>query len=87
MVYSVENLTEISGEETIQENQQEDKLDYWMQKVTKHCQWIIHSIYFLQHSMEVVMTKMGWKNKHTASNQKYKCVQMLKMEIQKQTAV
>jgi hypothetical protein len=30
------------------------------------------------------MQQMGWKNKHTASNQKYKCVQMLKKEVQKQ---
>jgi len=33
--------------------------------------------------MESLMIQMGWKNKHTADNQKYKCVQQVKKEAEK----
>jgi hypothetical protein len=29
------------------------------------------------------MIKMGWKNKHTAANQKYKCIEQIKRESKK----
>jgi hypothetical protein len=30
--------------------------------------------------MDSLMVKMGWKNKHTAANQKYKCMEQVKKE-------
>ena len=62
-----------------------DKLDEWIQKVTDHCQWILNSYYFMQMPLELLIEKMGWKNKHTASNQKYKCIKMLKKQIANET--
>jgi hypothetical protein len=38
----------------------------------------------MQMPLEQLMKKMGWKNKHTASNQKYKCIQMLKKQVAKE---
>lgn len=56
----------------------EKKILNWFAQITKHCQRILESIFYYNESIETLMVKMGWKNKHTASNQKYKCIQQLK---------
>jgi hypothetical protein len=33
--------------------------------------------------MSSLMQKMGWKNKHTAANQQYKCLQQVKKQRDK----
>jgi hypothetical protein len=45
-----------------------------------HCRNLIKAIFFYRVSMERLMVKMGWKNKHTAANQQYKCIQQLKRQ-------
>lgn len=52
----------------------------WLERITKHCQQILKAIFFYDQPIEKLMIKMGWKNKHTAANQKYKCIQQLKKE-------
>ena len=71
VVFSVE--TEV--EKTV-----EEKLDSWFAKITKFCQRILRAIFFDNETMDSLMKKMGWKNKHTAANQKYKCIQQLKKQ-------
>jgi RNA polymerase sigma factor (sigma-70 family) len=61
----------------------EDKLQNWMAKVTENCRRILKAIFFYKEPMDSLMVKMGWKNKHTADNQKYKCVQQVKKEAEK----
>ena len=56
----------------------ENKVLNWIHLITKHCQRILKAIFFYNQPIEKLMIKMGWKNKHTASNQKYKCIQQLK---------
>lgn len=65
----------------------EDQLERWIQKITDHCQWILTSFYYMKMPLEILMEKTGWKNKHTASNQKYKCIQMLKKEALKEAGL
>jgi RNA polymerase sigma factor (sigma-70 family) len=60
------------------EKSQEEKVENWLQKITRNCQNILKALFFYEEPMENLMTKMGWKNKHTASNQKYKCIQQIK---------
>jgi len=54
------------------------RIDTWLQNITIHCQGILKALFFYNEPMDRLMQKMGWKNKHTASNQKYKCLEQLK---------
>ncbi|GAB3893706.1 hypothetical protein GCM10028803_08090 [Larkinella knui] len=60
------------------EEVQHERLNAWMARITGHCQRVIKSIYFSHEPMDHLMVTMGWKNRHTAINQKYKCIQQLK---------
>jgi DNA-directed RNA polymerase specialized sigma24 family protein len=62
----------------------EEKINLWLQKITTHCQRLLKSIFFLEQPMEDLMKKMGWKNKHTAANQQYKCIQQIKKVKEKE---
>lgn len=66
------------------EKSNEEKLDSWLTKITKNCQQILKAIFFYNESMDNLMKKLGWKNKHTAANQQYKCIQQVKKEKQKE---
>lgn len=57
---------------------QEEKLMGWLLKISDNCQYMLRSLYFYQLSMESLMHKMGWKNRHTADNLKYKCLQQIR---------
>jgi len=61
----------------------EEKLLTWLEKITAKCQRILRAIFFLNEPMDSLMVKMGWKNKHTASNQKYKCIEQVRKESKK----
>ena len=54
------------------------KLMAWITQITEHCQRLIASLFFFKEPMANLVVRMGWKNKHTADNQKYKCIQQLK---------
>ncbi|MBA4166576.1 MAG: sigma-70 family RNA polymerase sigma factor [Chitinophagaceae bacterium] len=62
----------------------EEKVAGWLTKITRHCQRIIKALFFDKEPMSSVMRKMGWKNKHTAANQQYKCIQQVKREKDKE---
>ena len=51
-----------------------------LQRITENCQRILKAIFFYKEPMENLMKKMGWKNKHTAANQQYKCLQQAKQK-------
>lgn len=62
----------------------EAKVTRWLAKITEHCQRLLKSIFFYGQPMEDLMKKMGWKNKHTAANQQYKCIQQIKKVKEKE---
>lgn len=66
-----------------EENADREKVVTWFQKITVHCQRILKAIFYLNEPMENLMIKMGWKNKHTAANQKYKCIEQIRKESKK----
>jgi RNA polymerase sigma factor (sigma-70 family) len=72
-------LPEIQPEKT-----REEKLTGWLARITENCQRLLRAIFFLQQPMEKLMQEKGWKNKHVAANQQYKCVQQLKKEMEKE---
>jgi hypothetical protein len=63
-----------------QEKSHEEKLQTWLGRITENCQQILKAIFFYQEPIESLMEKLGWKNKHTAANQQYKCIQQVKKE-------
>ena len=76
-----ENLeAEIFSFELQPEKTKEEKVTSWISKITSNCQRILKALFYYQEPMENVMKKMGWKNKHTAANQQYKCIQQVKKE-------
>jgi RNA polymerase sigma factor (sigma-70 family) len=68
-----EGFSEQSGESI-----QEEQVHAWLAKITGHCQHVLKSIYFEEEPFNHLMASMGWKNKHTAINQKYKCIKQIK---------
>ncbi|MGO4291108.1 RNA polymerase sigma factor [Chitinophaga sp. RAB17] len=60
----------------------EEKVMAWLTKITANCQRILKAIFFYKEPMSSLMKKMGWKNKHTAANQQYKCIQQVKNKAQ-----
>ncbi len=66
------------------EKTKEDKLSSWLSKITANCQRILKAIFFYNEPMDSLMKKLGWKNKHTAANQQYKCIQQVKKQKDKE---
>lgn len=66
-----------------QEKSKDEKVNSWLTRITENCQRILKAIFYYQEPMNSLMLKMGWKNKHTAANQQYKCIQQVKKERQK----
>jgi RNA polymerase sigma factor (sigma-70 family) len=58
-------------------------LENWLERITENCRKILKALFFYEEPMETLMQKMGWKNKHTAANQKYKCIEQVKKESKK----
>jgi RNA polymerase sigma factor (sigma-70 family) len=79
----LQNDSDTFSIELYPEKTNEEKLDNWLTKITKNCQEILKAIFQENESMDSLMTKLGWKNKHTAANQQYKCIQQVKREKQK----
>jgi len=70
--------TETETFEIKPEKSKEEKLENWLLKITRNCQNILRALFFYEEPMDKLMAKMGWKNKHTAGNQKHKCIQQIK---------
>jgi RNA polymerase sigma factor (sigma-70 family) len=79
--YQQENETFVFELQT--EPTKTEGLTSWLTKITKNCQRILKAIFFYKEPMGSLMQKMGWKNKHTAANQQYKCIQQVKRESKK----
>jgi len=62
------------------EESREEQVSTWLGRVTKNCQRILKALFYSNEPMDSLLKKMGWKNKHTAANQQYKCIQQVKKE-------
>ncbi len=89
-INTVDNLensqqeTEMYAFELQPEPTKEEKIISWITKITENCQRILKAIFFYKEPMGSLMQKMGWKNKHTAANQQYKCIQQVKKQKDKE---
>jgi RNA polymerase sigma factor (sigma-70 family) len=75
--------TEAFSIDLVPEKTKEEKVFTWLENITLNCQYIIKALFLESETMQSLMAKMGWRNKHTADNQKYKCIQQLKKESKK----
>jgi len=55
-----------------------DKLQNFIHKITKHCQGLIHDMFFKEKSIEQIQEEYGYSTKHNAQNQKHKCVEQIR---------
>jgi len=63
----------IDGERTLTE-----KLANYFHKITKHCNRLIHDIFYKEKTIEQIQTEYGYSSKHNAINQKHKCLNQIK---------
>lgn len=54
-----------------------------MSKMTGHCKMLIISMFYKNKSIAAVAAENGYKNTHTAQNQKYKCLEQARKEFKK----
>jgi RNA polymerase sigma factor (sigma-70 family) len=55
-----------------------DRLKIYLTKITSHCNRLIHDWFFRGDSVQEIREKYGYRNDHTAQNQKYKCIEQIK---------
>ncbi|MCG9792369.1 RNA polymerase sigma factor [Flavobacterium algicola] len=55
-----------------------DKLQSYLHKITKHCQGLIHDMFFKEKAVEEIQKEYGYSTKHNVQNQKYKCVEQIR---------
>ena len=53
------------------------RLSDWLGKITEHCKTFLQAVFFLGKKAE----EMGYKNKHVAQNQQYKCLQQIRKVV------
>ena len=59
------------------------KLSRAFSKMTGHCKMLIISMFYKNKSIASVAAENGYKNAHTAQNQKYKCLEQARKEFKK----
>jgi len=69
------------------EKTKEEKVTHWLTKITANCQRILKAIFYYHEPIASVMKIMRWKNRHTAANQQYKCIQQVRREMEKEEKV
>ncbi|WP_338868252.1 sigma-70 family RNA polymerase sigma factor [Spirosoma sp. SC4-14] len=64
--------------DTLPNDSREGLLTNWLSKVSPMCRLLLKALFYENQPIAQLMLRMGWKNKHTADNQKYKCVQQIR---------
>jgi RNA polymerase sigma factor (sigma-70 family) len=59
------------------------KLGSAFYKMTAHCKTLLISMFVKKKSIATIAIESGYKNIHTAQNQKYKCLEQARKEFQK----
>lgn len=68
--------------ELVEEKTLGEKLDELLARATFPCQQLLRVLFYT----DTAMTMLGYKNKHTADNQKYKCLQQVRKSANKDLA-
>ncbi|WP_052732568.1 RNA polymerase sigma factor [Hymenobacter terrenus] len=60
------------------EDAPEERVTRWMNRVTPFCRMVLRALFYENEQLNQLMERVGWKNMHTAANQKYKCLQQVR---------
>lgn len=60
------------------EKSYKDKLQTFIHRVSKHCQGLIHDMFFKEKSIDQIQKNYGYSTRHNAQNQKHKCVEQIR---------
>jgi RNA polymerase sigma factor (sigma-70 family) len=83
---AVDDFENIDLEDTEEVNDIEaksQKAHSLLERITAQCKRILIAIFLVGEPMDILMERMGWKNKHTAANQKYKCLEQARKKKDK----
>jgi len=72
---------EIVLPDTIDENPDENKLLQWLEISGKKCLDLLRHFYFENKTLREITTAFGYRNEHTASVQKFKCLEKIRDTI------
>lgn len=61
-----------------QEKTYMDKLQYYMTKITDHCNRLLQDMFFRNKSIDDIQQQYGYSTRHNAQNQKHKCVEQIR---------
>lgn len=64
----------VEAETILPEETLRQRLERWLGRITQHCRTLIQRMFFDQQQAQ----EMGYKNRHTAHNQQYKCLQQIR---------
>lgn len=81
-----EQIEEPAEEKIIQQDTQDgflQKLGRAISKMTGHCKMLIIEMFYKNKSIDTIAADNGYKNVHTAQNQKYKCLEQARKEFKK----
>ncbi|HMQ80459.1 MAG TPA: RNA polymerase sigma factor [Ignavibacteria bacterium] len=56
----------------------------WLEKISTHCKSLIQKMFYENSTLDKIIAAFGYKNKHTAVNQKYKCLEQVRKASKKQ---
>lgn len=70
-------------EESREQLEKMQMIDKVLEQLGEKCKKILELYYVAKNSMDEIASKMGYNNSKTAKNQKYKCLERAKLQVQK----
>ena len=61
-----------------QERTSADRVHQLLHRITAHCQGLIHAMFFHDKTIDIIQQEYGYATRHTAINQKHKCVEQIR---------
>lgn len=55
-----------------------EKLQFYLTKITSHCNRLLHLMFFKNKSIEDIQAEYGYSSKHNAQNQKHRCIEQVR---------
>ncbi len=60
-----------------------ERVSAWILRISPTCQRLLHDLYWLNQTLEGLRRRVGYKNKHTASSMKNKCLEKIRAVAEK----
>jgi hypothetical protein len=60
-----------------------EKITDYLSQISSHCHRLIHAMFYQDKTITEIQKEYGYSSRHSAQNQKYKCLKQLKKAKQK----